>query len=90
MRIGTVDIEKPLALAPMEDITDAPFRRICKRHGADLFYTEFSNCEALVRNVPSSLRRIQVADDERPVGIQIYGSRVEAMEEVTGIVFPRL
>lgn len=80
MRIGSIDIDRPLALAPMEDISDQPFRRICKRLGADILYTEFSNCEALVRDVPRSLKRIEVLDDERPIGIQIYGSREEAME----------
>jgi len=80
MRLGAIDIERPLILAPMEDVTDRAFRLICKRHGADICYTEFVNCEALSRNVPLSLKRIQLTDPERPIGIQIYGSRVEAMQ----------
>ncbi len=85
MKIGAADIDKPLALAPMEDISDQPFRLICKEHGADVLFTEFSNCEALVRNVPRSKKRIEVLEEERPVGIQIYGSREEAMEESAAI-----
>jgi len=85
MRIGSIDIDKPLALAPMEDVSDAPFRQICKAHGADVLYTEFANCEALVRNVPNSLKRIQVTDAERPIGIQIYGSREESMERAAAM-----
>ncbi|HOZ48742.1 MAG TPA: tRNA dihydrouridine synthase DusB [Candidatus Hydrogenedentes bacterium] len=86
MRIGAVDIEHPLALAPMEDVSDPPFRRICKARGADLLYTEFVNCEALVRNVTSALRRVRVNDDERPIGVQIYGSNPESMERAATMV----
>lgn len=86
MRIGALDIDRPLALAPMENVSDPPFRRICKARGVDLLYTEFCNCEALIRKVPVSLKRIQVADDERPIGVQIYGRREEAMERAAAVV----
>ncbi len=80
MRIGSIDIEQPLALAPMEDVTDIPFRRICKDHGADLVYTEFASSEALIRDVERTLRKIRVRDDERPVAVQIFGGLETSME----------
>ncbi|MDQ1256969.1 MAG: tRNA-dihydrouridine synthase, partial [Candidatus Hydrogenedentes bacterium] len=85
MRIGNIDIDRPLALAPMEDITDQPFRRICKRHGADLLYTEFAYCEALIRTAVKTLRRLEIGRDESPIGIQIYGSNETAMEQAAAI-----
>ncbi len=85
MKIGTIELEHPLALAPMEDVTDIPFRRICKERGADLVYTEFTNCEALSRNVKRSLERIQVTEEERPVAVQLYGSNGESLEKAAGM-----
>lgn len=73
-------------LAPMEDVTDIGFRQLCKRFGASMVYTEFVSAEALVRNVQSTLRKLTVADAERPVGIQIYGRDVPQMVEAARIV----
>ena len=73
-------------LAPMEDVTDIGFRRMCKRFGAAMVYTEFVSAEAVVRNIKSTLNKIVIDDEERPVGIQIYGRDVEAMVEAARIV----
>ncbi|MDX2127585.1 MAG: tRNA dihydrouridine synthase DusB [Chloroherpetonaceae bacterium] len=81
MKIGNIDIDKPIVLAPMEDVTDPSFRRLCKKFGADIVYTEFVSSEGLVRGAAKSLRKITVFDDERPVSIQIFGNQVEAMVE---------
>ena len=79
-KIGTVDLgDFPLALSPMDDITDHPFRSVCKRHGADLLITEFIASEALVREVEKSRRKMQFAEEERPVGVQIFGHDVETL-----------
>lgn len=80
MHIGPIELARPLALAPMEDVTDVSFRRICKEQGADLVYTEFANCEALIRDVQRTIKKIQVNEEERPVGIQLYGGRPESLE----------
>lgn len=80
MKIGPIDIEKPVALAPMEDVTDLSFRRIIKRLGADLVYTEFTSSEALIRDVDKALHKIEVCDEERPVAIQIFGGVERSME----------
>ena len=85
MRIGSIEIERPLALAPMEDAADHPFRMICKEYGADLLYTEFASCESLIRDVPRTLRKIEVTDDERPIGVQIYGSAETSMERAAAV-----
>src|SRR5690606_9268260 len=71
---------KPLALAPMEDVTDIPFRLICKRLGADLLYTEFTSSEALIRDARKALAKIRVVDEERPVAVQIFGGVETSME----------
>ena len=71
----------PLYLAPMEDVTDPSFRMLCKRFGANRVYTEFVNADALVRDVPSTMRKLQLADEERPVAVQIYGKDAESMAE---------
>jgi tRNA-dihydrouridine synthase B len=81
MKIGTIDIENPVTLAPMEDVTDPSFRRLCKKFGADIVYTEFISSEGLVRGAARSTRKLKVFDDERPVAIQIFGNQVEAMVE---------
>lgn len=87
MKIGNIDLgEKPVLLAPMEDVTDIGFRLLCKRFGASMVYTEFVSAEALVRSVKSTISKLIVCDEERPVGIQIYGRDVEAMVEAAKIV----
>jgi len=87
MKIGNIDFgTRPLFLAPMEDVTDIGFRRLCKRFGASMVYTEFVSAEALVRDVKSTVRKLQISDEERPVGIQIYGRDTDAMVEAAKIV----
>ena len=87
MKIGDIDLgHRPVFLAPMEDVTDIGFRLLCKRFGASMVYTEFVSAEALVRDVASTVRKLQTSDEERPVGIQIYGRTVEAMVEAARIV----
>ena len=87
MKIGTIDLgERPILLAPMEDVTDIGFRMLCKRFGAAMVYTEFVSAEALVRDVKSTVKKLTISDEERPVGIQIYGRDVEAMVEAAKIV----
>ena len=79
-------IEKPLYLAPMEDVTDPAFRMLCKRFGADRVYTEFVNADALVRDIASTTRKLTIHDEERPVAIQIYGREPESMADAARIV----
>ena len=87
MKKRNIDLgEKPLFLAPMEDVTDIGFRMLCKRFGAAMVYTEFVSAEALVRNIKSTINKLSIADSERPVGIQIYGRDVESMVEAAKIV----
>ena len=87
MTIGTIDLgHRPVMLAPMEDVTDPSFRLICKEQGASMVYTEFVSAEALVRDIPSTVRKLQINDKERPVAIQIYGREPEAMVEAARIV----
>ena len=87
MRIGNIDLgEHPVFLAPMEDVTDIGFRLLCKRFGASMVYTEFVSAEALVRDVKSTVNKLKIADEERPVGIQIYGRDIDAMVEAAKIV----
>ena len=87
MKIGNIDFgERPAFLAPMEDVTDIGFRRLCKRFGASMVYTEFVSAEALVRDVKTTVRKLQISDQERPVGIQIYGRDTDAMVEAARIV----
>lgn len=76
----------PLLLAPMEDVTDTGFRKLCKRFGAAVVYTEFVSAEALVREVNATVRKLAIADEERPVGIQIYGRDIDAIVEAARIV----
>jgi tRNA-dihydrouridine synthase B len=85
MRIGTIDIDRPIALAPMEDVTDQPFRLVCKRLGADIVYTEFVNSEGLVRDSAKTLRKMEFCEEERPFGIQIYGGEESSMERAAAI-----
>lgn len=82
MRIADIDLgPRPVMLAPMEDVTDASFRLICKEMGADFAYTEFVSAEALVRNIPSTVRKLSISEAERPAAIQIYGREPEPMAE---------
>jgi tRNA-dihydrouridine synthase B len=78
-KIGNIEIDKAILLAPMEDVTDISFRLICKELGADLVYTEFVNSEGLVRANERTHKKLKIIDAERPVGIQIYGANVESM-----------
>ena len=72
--IGNIDLgEFPLLLAPMEDVSDPPFRRLCKMHGADMLYSEFISSEGLIRDAIKSRQKLDIFDYERPVGIQIFG-----------------
>jgi tRNA-dihydrouridine synthase B len=79
MKIGSLDIDRGILLAPMEDVTDLPFRVICKRMGADIVYTEFVNSDGLVRGSKKTEQKMFFREDERPVGIQIYGGDIDAM-----------
>jgi nifR3 family TIM-barrel protein len=86
MKIGEIDLgEKPLFLAPMEDVTDPSFRYICKQYGADMVYTEFISSDGLIRDAKTSLKKLDIYDHERPVGIQIYGHLIEPMVEAAKI-----
>lgn len=85
--IGTIVLpDFPLLLAPMEDVSDPPFRRLCKLHGADLMYSEFISSEGLIRDAIKSRQKLDIFDYERPVGIQIFGGDEEAMAMSAGIV----
>lgn len=87
MKVRDIDLgHQPVFLAPMEDVTDIGFRMLCKRFGASMVYTEFVSAEALVRSIKSTVNKLAIHDDERPVGIQIYGRDVEAMVEAAKIV----
>ena len=81
LKIGHVEVENGILLAPMEDVTDPPFRRVCHRLGADIVYTEFISSEGLIRDARKSRQKLKIYEDERPVSIQIFGSREEAMAE---------
>ena len=86
MKIGNIDLgERPVLLAPMEDVTDISFRMLCKQFGADMVYTEFVSSDALIRNISKTKEKLNVADEERPVAIQIYGKEVAAMVEAAQI-----
>ena len=87
MKIGNIEFgQRPLFLAPMEDVTDIGFRMLCKRFGAAMVYTQFVSAEALVRSVKSTMNKLTICDEERPVGIQIYGRDVDAMVEAARMV----
>ena len=77
--------EFPLLLAPMEDVSDPPFRALCKQHGADLMYTEFISSEGLIRDAAKSVKKLDIFEYERPVGIQIFGHDIESMKEAASI-----
>ena len=87
MKIRNIDLgEKPILLAPMEDVTDPAFRLLCKEFGADMVYTEFVSSDALIRSVGKTMLKLNVSDEERPVAIQIYGKDTETMVEAAKIV----
>ena len=86
-KIGNIELgEFPLLLAPMEDVSDPPFRYVCKQNGADLMYTEFISSEGLIRDAAKSVKKLDIFDYERPVGIQFYGGNIESMKEATEII----
>jgi len=86
MKIGNIDLgERPVMLAPMEDVTDQSFRLICREQGADMVYTEFVSADALVRSIERSLQKMAIAPGERPAAIQIYGRDVDSMVEAARI-----
>jgi tRNA-dihydrouridine synthase B len=86
VKIGNIDLGKfPLLLAPMEDVSDPPFRYVCKKGGADLMYTEFISSEGLIRDAAKSRKKLDIFEYERPIGIQIFGSDIESMREATEI-----
>lgn len=87
MKIGNIEFgPQPVFLAPMEDVTDIGFRLLCKRFGASMVYTEFVSAEALVRSIKSTVNKLTISNEERPVGIQIYGRDVVSMVEAAKIV----
>ena len=80
VKIGNIDVGNfPLLLAPMEDVSDPPFRALCKQHGADVLYTEFISSEGLIRDATKSTMKLDIYDFERPIGIQIFGYQIESM-----------
>ena len=82
VKIGNINIgEFPLLLAPMEDVSDPPFRAICKANGADLMFTEFISAEGLIRDAEKSVEKLDIYDYERPIGIQIFGDKIDSMRE---------
>ena len=86
VKIGNIDIgDFPLLLAPMEDVSDPPFRALCKEHGADVLYTEFISSEGLIRDAKKSTMKLDIYDFERPIGIQIFGYQIESMRLATEI-----
>lgn len=85
-KIGNIDLGAfPLLLAPMEDVSDPPFRALCKKHGADLMFTEFISSEGLIRDAAKSLKKLDIFEYERPIGIQIFGSDIDAMKQATEV-----
>lgn len=86
VKIGNIELgDFPLLLAPMEDVSDPPFRFVCKQNGADLMYTEFISSEGLIRDAAKSRQKLDIFEYERPIGIQIFGSDIESMKEATRI-----
>lgn len=86
VKIGNIDLgEFPLLLAPMEDVSDPPFRYVCKQNGVDMMYTEFISSEGLIRDAAKSRQKLDIFEYERPIGIQIFGSNIETMREATEI-----
>ena len=87
VKIGNLEIGNfPLLLAPMEDVSDPPFRVLCKEYGADVVFTEFISSEGLIRYADKSIEKLDIYEEERPVGIQIFGHDVESMRTTARIV----
>lgn len=86
VKIGNIELgDFPLLLAPMEDVSDPPFRAVCKENGADLMYTEFISSEGLIRDAAKSVQKLDIFEYERPIGIQLFGSDIETMRGCTEI-----
>lgn len=86
VKIGNIEVgEFPLLLAPMEDVSDPPFRALCKENGADVMYTEFISSEGLIRDAAKSVQKLDIFEYERPIGIQIFGSEITSMREAAEI-----
>jgi tRNA-dihydrouridine synthase B len=86
MKIGNIELgDFPLLLAPMEDVSDPPFRSVCKHNGADLMFTEFISSEGLIRDAEKSVQKLDIYDSERPIGIQIFGDKIESMKKAASI-----
>ena len=86
VKIGDIELgEFPLLLAPMEDVSDPPFRALCKENGADLMYTEFISSEGLIRDAAKSIQKLDIFEYERPIGIQIFGNDIESMRLATEV-----
>ena len=84
VKIRDIDLgDFPLLLAPMEDVSDPPFRALCKRYGADMMYTEFISSEGLIRDAVKSMQKLDIFEYERPIGIQIFGSEISSMRKAT-------
>jgi tRNA-dihydrouridine synthase B len=87
IKIGNINLgEYPLLLAPMEDVSDPPFRALCKEQGADMMYTEFISSDGLIYNARTSLQKLEIFDYERPIGIQYFGGQLDSMIQAAGIV----
>ncbi|NND34323.1 MAG: tRNA dihydrouridine synthase DusB [Saprospiraceae bacterium] len=87
IKIGSVNLgEFPLLLAPMEDVSDPPFRRLCKERGCDMMYTEFISVEGLIRDATKSVQKLDIYDYERPIGVQIFGAELDSMRQAAEIV----
>lgn len=87
VKIGNLELgDFPLLLAPMEDVSDPPFRAVCKQNGADLMYTEFISSEGLIRDAAKSVQKLDIFDYEKPIGIQIFGNEIQSMREAAAIV----
>ena len=86
MKIGNLELgDFPLLLAPMEDVSDPPFRSVCKINGADLMFTEFISSEGLIRDAEKSVQKLDIYESERPIGIQIFGDKIESMKQAARI-----
>jgi len=90
MKIENLNLTKPLVLAPMEEITDIPFRLMSRQRGADLVVTEFTSCEALIREIPEAFRKIAITDEERPVAVQVFGGNEESMTRAAALIVERV
>ena len=86
VKIDNIELgDFPLLLAPMEDVSDPPFRALCKKYGADMMYTEFISSEGLIRDAVKSMQKLDIFEYERPIGIQIFGSEISSMRKATEV-----